>query len=316
MVNISSYASKIVGSLLSSVLLSTSPSLAQQGKSISKPAPILQVHHVQGDPYYGFRTACLILFSDGRYHREHRVQSSSSGHARPDWEPPMVFEGELHAGETEMLLAQVDEPNFSSISGVDEGLLELRYKVVFYPGGDVVPHDSIDFFTVAVAHPRSVQVFQVGSGSAHREPILKLVDWFGEVEKRPHIRLAADRANGCSSLADMASSTDRLSEMTGFKYPVVRGSSPSFPGALVTAGKVKLQFVVNPDGTVGDVRVQNGTSADGAKIATEAAKKWMFYPARLLGVPVGFPMEAAIGFSDNSTVTLNPLGRLHSSLDK
>jgi len=315
MVNTSSYAS-IVGILLASALLSTSPSLAQQGKGISRPAPILQVHHIQGDPYYGFRTSCLVLFSDGRYHREHRVQTSSSGHARPDWDPPMVFEGELRAGETAALLAQVGEPNFASFSRVDGDLLELRYKVVFYPDGHVVPHDDIDFFTVAVAHPRSVQVFQVGYGSAHREPVSKLVEWFGEVEKRPNVRLTADRANGCSSLAYMASSTDRLSGMDGFKYPIVRGSSPSFHGSPITAGKVKLQFVVNPDGTVGAVRVPKGTSADGARIVTEEVKKWTFYPARLLGVPVGFPMQAEIGFSDNSTVTLSPLGRLHSSLDK
>ena len=77
---------------------------------------------------------------------------------------------------------------------------------------------------------------------------------------------------------------------------------------------VKLEFVINPDGTVGEIKVNTASSADIEQIAIDTAKKWTFYSARLLDVPIAFIVQADLTFGDKPNVTFAPLRRMHSSL--
>jgi len=302
--------------VLTAGLLFASQSLALPAGASSTTIPIIQVHHVQGDPYFGFRTSCVILFSDGTYHREHRIQVSRSEHAHPEWETPLVSEGSLNAGEFEKLLADVDEPSFSSISGIVGRLPDLRWKVAFNRGGEVVPHDTIDFYTVSVGRLRSAQVFQTSPEALRREPLLTFFDWFDQTEKRKAPALSPSQANGCTSMAKQEYGAKAQPPLpAGFGLPAARGAKPELP-ATASPGRVKLEFVVYPDGTTGGFKVVSSTSADGGQAVMNAAKQWMFFPARLLGVPVGMAMQAEVVFAGSPTVILYPDGTLHSWLDK
>lgn len=302
--------------LLTPTLLFTNQALAQQVDATGPALPIVQVHHVQGDPYEGFRLSCLVIFSDGEYHRERRVQVSGSGRALPSWEEPIVAEGSLSTKEIEGLLTRVDEPSFSSITGVIGDVLDLRRKVAFYRDGSIVPHDSIDFFAVSIGRPKGTQSFETSPKAGNREPVRIFLELFRSIEKRQAARLPSSQASGCVQLAGKVGLPTQTTMQAGFKFPMVRGPNPIVPPGSVRPGTVKVSFLVNPDGTVGDIKVRKSATIEAAQVATGAASKWAFYPARLLGVPVAFEMQAEMTFSDSPNVQISPMGHLHSALDK
>ena len=62
-------------------------------------------------------------------------------------------------------------------------------------------------------------------------------------------------------------------------------------------GDVELEIVIRRDGSVGDVRVQQGLGAGLDERAIAAVKQWRFDPARRKGVPVDVLVEVAVEFT-------------------
>ena len=62
-------------------------------------------------------------------------------------------------------------------------------------------------------------------------------------------------------------------------------------------GDVELEIVIRRDGSVGDVRVQQGLGAGLDERAIAAVKQWRFAPAKRKGVPVDVLVEVAVEFT-------------------
>jgi len=62
-------------------------------------------------------------------------------------------------------------------------------------------------------------------------------------------------------------------------------------------GDVELEIVIRRDGSVGDVRVQQGLGAGLDERAIAAVKQWRFAPATRKGVPVDVLVEVAVEFT-------------------
>ena len=54
------------------------------------------------------------------------------------------------------------------------------------------------------------------------------------------------------------------------------------------------------------MKIGKSTTIEAARIATGAARKWVFYPARFLGVPVAVEMQAEITLSNAPSVNIVP----------
>lgn len=99
----------------------------------------LQSVHVVGDASGGFRKSCVIVYSNGEYHRERRWQDITNGRAQFEWESPEVFEAKLTPTDLTALQAILEAPEFSSINGVVGDSRSLLSKLVFGPQGAVIP---------------------------------------------------------------------------------------------------------------------------------------------------------------------------------
>jgi TonB family protein len=88
----------------------------------------------------------------------------------------------------------------------------------------------------------------------------------------------------------------------GVTAPVpIRTPNPGYTKAAMDAkiqGQVEVEFVVQKDGTVGDVRVIR--SLDPGRLdqqAVEAVRQWVFNPGRLNGTPVAVRVQAQLVFN-------------------
>lgn len=290
---------------------------AQQATLAIAPAPVFEAAHVTGDPYTGFRKSCVILLSDGRFHREHVVQDWIGGRGRPEWKPAGVYEGTLPTGEVKAILAEIDDPAFSSISGVI-GQVRNPNVALWMGGPEIVPRESTDILVVSVAHAKIHQVFEVAAGARPGAPLAEFLERFKTVEKRSAKQLSALEANQCASLTDDPESpSKRRTASVGLQLPVmIRTSKPNSPSTIGGAGAAKLEFVVNPDGSVGEIQVNRAAGTDSERVAVETVKKWTFYPACLLDVPIAFRMQFDLALGDKPGVTPVPLKRLHSSVGR
>jgi TonB family protein len=61
-------------------------------------------------------------------------------------------------------------------------------------------------------------------------------------------------------------------------------------------GAVDLEIVVRRDGSVGDIKILKGLSADLNNRAVQAVRQWRFSPARRLGAPVDVIVEVSVEF--------------------
>ena len=80
---------------------------------------------------------------------------------------------------------------------------------------------------------------------------------------------------------------------------VLREVKPKYtPDAMreKVQGRVKLQVVVQTDGTVGRARVLEGLHEQLDATAITAAKQWLFTPGQLKGEPVPVAMELMLEF--------------------
>jgi TonB family protein len=112
-----------------------------------------------------------------------------------------------------------------------------------------------------------------------------------------------------------------LSDAPGVEAPVVKKSVPPVyprinPNDGKPSGRVELDVIVMPDGTVGKVRVASSMDKevglegfDAAAIA--AAKQWLFEPGKKDGVPAAIAVKVVISFAmDDDAREVSPLPML------
>jgi len=66
---------------------------------------------------------------------------------------------------------------------------------------------------------------------------------------------------------------------------------PAPPDSVNRHLKVKISFVVMPDGSVADVKLLNRSTPEFDKYAVDAVSKWKFEPATKDGAPVAARLE-------------------------
>jgi hypothetical protein len=273
--------------------------LAQAGGSAFE-SQLLQTAHIRGDPYEGFVKACLIVYPNGRFHRERRKQVSESGHAQDRWESPEVFEAQFDPSEIERLQAMIQTPGMMSISGTIGDVQDLVSKVAFAPNG-VVPHGDIEILTILIARRDHPQIFEVANmGFAQRQDALNtLIEWIKGAEHHEATRLPAAAANNCIGLSAMTIGLlPNAAELdTGLFYPTpIRTPNPPRPPNTPARHSMKVEFVVNADGIVSQALLKDRATPDVAQSILDTVRSWQFHPARLLGVPVAARLQVEIAF--------------------
>lgn len=259
---------------------------------------LLQSAHLAGDQVEGFTKTCVIVYSNGEYHGERRQQVSSGGHAQFDWEEPDVFEAKLSQGDLNGLLAILDNPEFSIIDGAIGDSRTLSSKLGFNPQGAVVPHESVEIVTVAVARPPVPQIFEVADiGVAkQQEPLRALLDWLKGRERGPAQHLAASQANNCSF---NNASIGKTLIATGATPPkAVYSRNPQAPHGSPKPQPVIVKLLINPDGSVAEASLEGHASPEIEQSVLGAVRRWKFEPARLLGVPIAKTIQVRIEFHE------------------
>lgn len=80
---------------------------------------------------------------------------------------------------------------------------------------------------------------------------------------------------------------------------LLTGASPRFPypaGALPQPASVRVQFVVNADGSVSDVKTLTTTSKDMAGEVERAVKQWKYKPAMKANQPIKVILQQQFDF--------------------
>lgn len=292
------------------------PLMAQQSPQQAALSPLFQIAQITGDQYTGFRKSCMILFADGRFHRERLVQEWVGGRGVPKWNAPEVFEGSVSAEEIRTVVAEIDDPTFSSISGVI-GHVRNPSIGLWMGGPEIVPRQGIDLVVASIAHPNTPQVFEVAEGAKTEAQLAGFLERVKSMEKRSATQLPPSQTNECASLSDYSHNESiRKPASVGLQFPISRDPKPNLPSDSAKGGLVKLELLINPDGNVGEVKVNSATSTDLEPIAIDTVKKLTFYPARLLDIPIAFRAELDLKFGNQPGVTLNPQKQLHSSLGR
>jgi TonB family protein len=76
-------------------------------------------------------------------------------------------------------------------------------------------------------------------------------------------------------------------EGAGGNITLIRRVEPVYPGVMQAArmpGHVLLDAIINPDGTIGDVKVLSSTNAAFAQSAMAAVKQWRYTPLGYQGI--------------------------------
>ena len=80
---------------------------------------------------------------------------------------------------------------------------------------------------------------------------------------------------------------------------LLTGASPRYPypaGALAQPASVRVQFVVNTDGSVSDVKTLTTTSKDMASEVERAVKQWKYRPAMKNNQPLKVILQQQFDF--------------------
>jgi TonB family protein len=76
-------------------------------------------------------------------------------------------------------------------------------------------------------------------------------------------------------------------EGAGGTITLIRRVEPVYPGVMQAArmtGHVVIDAIINPDGTIGDVKVLSSTNAAFAQSAVAAVKQWRYTPLGFQGI--------------------------------
>jgi TonB family protein len=280
-----------------------SASFAQQtaaSAGLGAASPLVQVERLIGDQYAGFKQSCLLVYGDGGYHREARRQEVIDN--RPStpgyWKSAEVFEGGIPLGTLQELKKVIESEEFRAVTGTVGDPSGLRPKLLYGPRG-VTPRGDIDILTASVARPNNPQVFEVFLGNTHLENSLKsFVTWIDGVEKRKARPSDKAAANNCATSSSPVARSSWEPTTSLVAKPIFT-PDPDYPideRDARHAGTVLVEAIVNVDGSVSPVSVKRGINPVLDQKALEAVRKWVFAPARLIGVPVAVPMNVEVNF--------------------
>ncbi|MGB7584930.1 MAG: TonB family protein [Terriglobales bacterium] len=255
---------------------------------------------IVGDQYVGFRESCLVVYADGRYHREKRSQLNVDGHVNGEWDSPAVFEGVVPAADLQELKEKITSDNFRAVAGTFGDPATLRMSLEFFASGGAVPRGDVEVFEAFIGRPTGPQTFEV-FGRTNRRQLDESLRWFaawvGEVEKRKQGRLDKAVPNGCSlsSSTTLAVPWEPLTRLT--PIPLYT-PSPAYQSEERNSGELEIlvHAMVNPDGTVGHLSVKHGASPSLDQSALDAVKKWKFAPARIDGVAIPAAVNVGVQF--------------------
>ncbi len=261
---------------------------------------LLQTVQIGGDIREGFRKTCLVVYSNGEYHRERRRQLSRYGRAEFDWEEPQVFEAKLNGNDFDALKAILETPEFAAINGAVGDARSLRPSVAVGPQGAVRPEENIEIVTVAVARPNAPQVFEVADMNlARRQATVRVfLDWINDTEQSQGHRLPASQSTNCSpSITTGNASAGGAPMSTGMTPPkAIYTPAPRPPQGKPKPQPVGVELLVGPDGSVAEASLKGRPGTDVAQSALDTVRKWKFQPARLLGVPIATRIDVKIEF--------------------
>lgn len=285
------------------VLAALSP--AQQTSSSANNgnnSPFVQVKHIVGDQYSGFRQSCLLVYADGRYHRETRRQENADGRPQGDWRLPEVFEGGIEVGNLQRLQEIVESENFRAISGTI-GDPSIFSSIFNFDRFGVTPRTDVDIFEASLTRSNGSQVFAVvqGKNSRKLENSLKLfVGWVGEIEKRNEGRLDKALANDCATSPGTGSPWKPTTHLTPEPVDTPNPDYSLDERNATPSGTVLVQAIVNVDGSVVPISVRHGIDSVRDREALDAVRKWKFIPARLNGIPIPMSIEVEIHFGSTA----------------
>ena len=260
-------------------------------------APVLiQIVHLSGDQYTGFRESCLLVHEDGRFHREIRQQESNLNRPTGNWNPVEVFEGAMASSDFKNLNDLIQSPEFRTINGT-VGDPDWLGRLAF-GSSMVVPHDIINILAVSVSRLKGSQVFEVFLPAAHLESSLKsFVKWVDASDKEKGTPIRAAQANNCAMTPHGAAGPSGVPQ-TSFPKLISQTapSSASTDQHPIASGKVRIRAIINVDGSLAPVSVIHGINPVIDQEALDTVKKWRFQPARLLGLPIAMRMVVEVKF--------------------
>ena len=262
---------------------------------------VVRIEHLVGDPVTGFRQSCLVVYEDGRYHREIRNQDQANGRPSEDWLPREAFEGRVSADELQKLKEIVDSERFTTIAGTIGDPTVVRHNLAFSLRGGALPHDYLEIFEAWVGHASGVQAFEVlrGYASIKLENSLKgFMSWVGEVEKERAGKLDKIAVNNCTT-SSSARKGSPPKPMTHLSAKPIYNPDPGYSLEEQNAthyGRVRVQALVNADGSVGSVSLKHGIDPVLDRRALDAVRTWKFSPARLHGMAVPSVFDVEVKF--------------------
>jgi len=289
----------LVGSALALAISAASCAQQSLGASNGTALPLLQVEHLVGGQSAGFVRGCLLVYDDGRYHRERQVQQSSGGRPQPVWEPVKVFEGMVQPAELQELKGIISAEDFRAISGTIGDPNTLNEKLAFWPNGGVTPEGIINILAASIAHTNSPQVFEAFVDGTHSENSLKsFLTWIHDFEKRKEGLLNKALANNCAPSPSPGTGLS-AGPTTHLAVKPIYTPDPDYPVDERNAkhtGTVLVEVTVNVDGNVGQVSIKRGINPVLDQKALDAVRKWKFAPAQLNSVRVAVRTVVEVNF--------------------
>lgn len=108
-----------------------------------------------------------------------------------------------------------------------------------------------------------------------------------------------DAAAAASAPAEPLSAAGCAGNACDSAPQLLTGASPRYPypaGALAQPASVRVQFVVNVDGTVSEVKTLTTTSKDMAGEVERAVRKWKYRPAMKANQPIKVILQQQFDF--------------------
>ncbi len=255
--------------------------------------PLIQVMKLKGDRYAGFTKSCLVVYENGRYRREFHRQENTGGRPQPGWRPIEVFESVLPGSDLQKLNTILQSPDFILLHGNVGKYQNIWPQLAWSRSGEAMPHGDIDLFVTAVRRAQAAQVFETFVETMPHDPQTHLTQFVALVDKISEDksgRQAPGTANNCS--AGEVPSTS--AEMEGSR-PIRHLNTPA-PITGFRNASVKLDVMIYPDGTTGEIKVTDGIDPQMDIRAVDAVKKWTFAPPVLVGIPVSTLIHLQIDF--------------------
>ncbi len=268
--------------------------------SDTKASPLVQILELTGDRTSGFMRSCLLVRTNGEYHREIIRQKHPNNRATPDWESPEIFESTVNAGDLQDLKEIAESESFRTINGTVGGPVNLGSSLGFWVDG-VTPLDYLHVFEASVAHssgPQFFEILEMPARGPEANSIKLFRRWIAGVEKRKDGRLQNGTATNCAISPGIPDEPLGLTATHLVPKPTYT-PGPEYPAEERNAkhtGTVTIRALINSDGSVRSVSVRHGINRVLDQCALDAVKKWKFAPALLVGIAVPMSTDVEVHF--------------------